>query len=108
VRAVLDANGIQFDELTEDVRAQILDALGQMSGSSHAEAAPSPKGTPTSTKGPNASPNVSQKKSPATKTMSRAAKNQKEIVIEIAELKGKGYPSPVDLDTGANKGKRQK
>ena len=108
VRAVLDANGIQFDELTEDVRAQILDALGQMSGSSHAEAAPSPKGTPTSTKGPNASPNVSQKKSLATKPMPRAAKNQKDIVIEIAELKGKGYPTPVDLDTGANKGKRQK
>jgi len=26
---------------------------------------------------------------------------QKEIVIEIAALKGKGYPAPVDLDTGS-------
>ena len=34
-----------------------------------------------------------------------AGKNQKEIVIEIAELKGKGYPAPVDLDTGAGRGK---
>jgi len=103
LRAVLDANGIQLDSLTEDVRAEILNALAQMSGSSLAQAAPSPKGTPISTKGPNASPTVSQKKSPATKTMPPAAKNQKEIVIEIAELKGKGYPPPVDLDTGVGR-----
>jgi len=35
--------------------------------------------------------------------MPRAGKNQKEIVIEIAELKGKGYPAPVDLDTGVGR-----
>jgi len=34
-------------------------------------------------------------------------KNQKEIVIEIAELKGKGYPAPVDLDTGTASKKRK-
>ncbi len=106
LRAVLDANGIQFDELTDDVRAEILNALAQMSDSNLAQPAPSPKRTPIVTKGPNASPTLTEKKSPATKTMARAAKNQKEIVIEIAALTGKGYPAPVDLDTGANKGKR--
>jgi hypothetical protein len=30
----------------------------------------------------------------------RTIKGQKEIVIEIAALKGKGYPAPVDLNTG--------
>jgi lipoprotein-anchoring transpeptidase ErfK/SrfK len=103
LRAVLDANGIRFDDLTEDVRAEILDALAQMSGSSNAQATPLPKGTPISTKGANPSPSPLEKKSPATKTMPRAGKNQKEIVIEIAALKGKGYPAPVDLDTGAGR-----
>ena len=31
------------------------------------------------------------------------AKNQKEVVIEIAALKGKGYPVAVNFDTGAGK-----
>ena len=106
LRAVLDANGVHFDELTEEERTEILNALAQMSGSGATRATPSPKGTPISSKGPDASPTVSEKKSPATRTMPRAAKNQKEIVIEIAELKGKGYPAPVDLDTGMGQKKR--
>src|SRR6266404_272211 len=106
LRAVLGANGVRFDDLTEEERTRILNALAQMSGSSSVQPTPLPKGTPTGTKGPNASPTVSEKKATATKTMPRAAKNQKEIVIEIAALTGKGYPAPVDLDTGANKRKR--
>jgi lipoprotein-anchoring transpeptidase ErfK/SrfK len=107
LRAVLDANGVRFDELTEEERTQILNALIQMSGPGSAQATPSPKGTPTSTSGPKGSPTVSEKKSPTTKTMPRALKNQKEIVIEIGGLKGKGYPAPVDLDTGAGQKKRR-
>jgi lipoprotein-anchoring transpeptidase ErfK/SrfK len=107
LRAVLDANGVRFDELTEEERTQILNALTQMSGPGSTQATPSPKGTPISTSGPKGSPTVSEKKSPATKTMPRALKNQKEIVIEIAALEGKGYPAPVDLDTGAGQKKRR-
>jgi lipoprotein-anchoring transpeptidase ErfK/SrfK len=106
LRAVLDANGVRLDDLTEEERTQILNALTQMSGPGGAQAAPSPKGTPASTSEAKSSPTVPGKKSLTTKTMPRAAKNQKEIVIEIATLKGKGYPAPVDLDTGAHKGKR--
>jgi hypothetical protein len=32
--------------------------------------------------------------------LARQLKGKKEIVIEIAALSGKGYPAPVDLDTG--------
>jgi len=84
-----------------------LDALAQMSGSSRAQATPSPKGTPISNKMANAPPSPSEKKSAATKTRPRAVKNPKEIVIEIVELKGKGYPAPVDLDTGMGQKKRK-
>jgi hypothetical protein len=37
--------------------------------------------------------------------MTAVAKNQKEIVIEIGALQGKGYPSPVAFDTGSGKTK---
>ena len=37
--------------------------------------------------------------------MNLAAKSQKEIVIEIGALKGKGYPAPVAFDTGSGKTK---
>ena len=33
--------------------------------------------------------------------VTRAVKGKKEIVIEIAALKGKGYPAAVELDTGS-------
>src|SRR6266705_3253796 len=102
LRAVLDASGVRLEDLSEAERTQILNALTLMSGSSNVQPTPLPKGTPLSTKGANPSPAPPQNRSPATKTMARAAKNQKEIVIEIAELKGKGYPAPVDLDTGAH------
>ena len=107
LRAVLEANGIHFDDLTEDVRAQILDALAQMSGSSTSQTTPSPRDK-SGNKPENASPSASPGKSTAKKPLPRATKNQNEIVIEITALTGKGYPAPVDLDTGAGKGKSKK
>jgi hypothetical protein len=35
--------------------------------------------------------------------MTAVTKNQKEIVIAIGALQGKGYPSPVAFDTGSGK-----
>jgi lipoprotein-anchoring transpeptidase ErfK/SrfK len=107
LRAVLAANGVRVDDLTEEERAQVLDALAQMSSSSMGKTTPLSKVSPIANRSANASPSVSEKKSPGTKTMPRATKNQKEIVIEIVELKGKGYPAPVDLDTGTATKKRR-
>jgi hypothetical protein len=101
LRAVLEANGVRLDDLTEGERSEVLNALHQMSG-----------GSSTGTTGPKdgqspvASPRVSsaaEAKSNSNKKMTAVAKNQKEIVIEIAALKGKGYPAPVALDTGSGK-----
>src|SRR5207253_7342251 len=44
LRAVLEANGVRLEDLTEEERAQVLDALARMSGSSRAQTTPSPKG----------------------------------------------------------------
>ena len=96
LRAVLEANGVRFEDLPEDVRGQILDALAEMADYNLADKRATP------------SPSVSPGKATARKPLPRATKNQKEIVIEIAALSGKGYPAPVDLDTGAGKGKSKK
>src|SRR5688500_20268814 len=54
--------------------------------------APSPSPTATPAKGANRN-SVDVRE---TKTI----KGQKEVVVEIAALRGKGYPAPVNLDTG--------
>jgi len=96
LKAVLEANGVRFEDLGEDVRAQILDALAEMADYNLADK----RATPT--------PSVSPGKATVRKPLPRATKNQKEIVIEIVALQGKGYPAPVDLDTGGGKGKSKK
>ncbi len=101
LRAVLEANGVRFDDLTDAERTQVMDALAQMSGKPGASA--SPKESPSPVAQQSSSP--AEKKSNSGKKATAAAKNQKEIVIEIAALRGKGYPSPVALDTGSGKTK---
>jgi lipoprotein-anchoring transpeptidase ErfK/SrfK len=107
LRAVLEANGVRLDDLTEEERAQVMNALAQMSGSGSARPTPLAKQSPMADQSATASPLPSEKKATATKALPRAMKNQKEIVIEIAELKGKGYPAPVDFDTGTGQRKRK-
>jgi len=101
LRAVLEANGVRLEDLTEAERTQVLDALAQMSGKSGAgpvekKESPSPVASPRSS-------SPAEKKSNAGKTKTAVVKNQKEVVIEIGALKGKGYPAPVALDTGSGK-----
>jgi len=104
LRSVLAASGVKLEDLTDDERAKALDALAQMSGQAGAKtAAANPTSTPESAS--NNSNSMLGRKSSATKKETRVANNQKEIVIEIAALKGKGYPPPADLDTGSGKTK---
>ena len=99
LRAVLEANGVRFDDLTEGERTQVLDALAQMSDKSVAgtksKESPSPNAAVRSS-------SFADRRSNS-KAKTAVAKNQKEIVIEIGALQGKGYPSPVALDTGSGK-----
>ena len=91
LRAVLEAYGVKMEDLTADERTQVLDALAKMSGdSSVSSTTPSP------------SPSISKTEKgsrPAAKPakQTRATKNQNEIVIAIAALKGKGYPAAIGL-----------
>lgn len=101
LRAVLEANNVKFEDLSEQEGTQVLDALNAMSGrpqTSIASSKPSPGASPVADE---------PKPKRAEKTVKLArkpiGKNQKEVVIELATLKGKGYPTAVNLDTGSGK-----
>ena len=110
LRAVLEANGIKLEDLDEAERAQILEALNAMSR--HPSKGPLPASTATkpvtdsSTATASPSPDTTKaanKKLAATPGRKPIGKNQKEVVIELPDLKGKGYPAAVNLDTGSGK-----
>ena len=88
LRAVLAAHGVSFDSLSEEERTQVLDALQQMARDATGKPATGAGATPT--------PTPRRRSAYETKTI----KGQKEIVIEIAALAGKGYPAAANLDTG--------
>jgi hypothetical protein len=92
LRAVLDAHGVRFDDLTEQQRTEILNALNAMSANPTAAASPTPEASPA-------------KKTAKAK---KPAKAQNEIVIDLGTLAQKGYPAPVNLDNGSGKPVPQK
>jgi len=99
LRAVFAANGASFDNLGDEEKAQVLEALDAMSRH--------PKKQPTQTLKPaiklqnsaNTAVNPGDKKTEAERQ--KKLRNQREFVIDVAELAGKGYPAPVNLDSGA-------
>jgi lipoprotein-anchoring transpeptidase ErfK/SrfK len=108
LRAVLEANGIKLEDLSEDERAQVIEAVNAMSR--HPQKTASPEKVATTDASSNASPMVStnatdkaEKKVAAARAKKPIGKNQKEVVIELATLKGKGYPVAVNFDTGSGK-----
>jgi lipoprotein-anchoring transpeptidase ErfK/SrfK len=110
LRAVLDANGVKLEDLNEAERAQVLDALNAMSRHPMKATATSETGVSSSpSASPSAATNTAAKtekgatKDATGRAKKPAGKNQKEVVIEVAALKGKGYPAAMNLDTGTGK-----
>ena len=83
LRRVLDVYGVRLEDLSEQERSQALDALKQMARDAHGN--PTDSG-PTPPKGKSKSGNVTYN-----------VKGEKEVVIDVAALHGKGYPAPVNL-----------
>ncbi|MEP6743718.1 MAG: L,D-transpeptidase [bacterium] len=106
LHSVLQANGVRMEDLSEAERSQVMSALNAMSRHPQSETiVNSPKASASPSTASDATTNKAEKK-PAVAKAAKAkpiAKNQKEVVIEIAALKGKGYPVAVNLDTGAGK-----
>ncbi|HEX5732308.1 MAG TPA: L,D-transpeptidase family protein [Blastocatellia bacterium] len=92
LRAVLQANGLTLEQLNEAERAQVTEALKQMSRDATGKPATG-----------ESNDNSAKKSSNTSNRVTSTIKGQKEMVIEIAALAGKGYPAPVSLDTGGAK-----
>ncbi|MGH9874288.1 MAG: L,D-transpeptidase, partial [Pyrinomonadaceae bacterium] len=104
LRAVLEANGIKFEELGEAERAQILEALNAMSlHRVKANASSKADSKSTNFAVPSPSPTTASDKKDKVAARKPITKNQKEVVIELAALKGRGYPAAINLDTGGGK-----
>jgi lipoprotein-anchoring transpeptidase ErfK/SrfK len=109
LRRVLEAHGSSLDNLSEQERTKVLDALKKMA----VDAGGDPVGGSTnSNSNATAANTTNQNANSANKNtnsqsakVTRNIKGEKEITIEIAALKGKGYPAPVDLNTGGKSNK---
>lgn len=107
LRVTLAKNNVRFEDFSAEERDQILEALNAMSSrpqkqvpkAANANASPA---TPTNNGNENSAVANAGEKKPKTprKPISR---KQKQVVLEIAALSGKGYPAPVELDTGTGK-----
>ena len=86
LRRVLDAHGVRLEDLSEQQRTEVLNALNAMSANPQAAPSPSPAASPDK--------KTAKKKTPA--------KSQNEIVIDLSNLQvaQKGYPAPVNLSRG--------
>ena len=94
LRNVLQAYGVTVDQLSEGQRSQVTNALSQMARGASGKPVIKLAGADGSDKDEVKPKNNASGKAP------RTIKGGKEVVIEIGALKGKGYPAPVDLDTG--------
>ena len=99
LRAVFDVNGLNFDTVGSEEKARVLEALDVMSGRV--------KKPVTATATPMANQTKEEKLAAAAARKAeadrvRALRAQKEIVIDVSDLSGKGYPAPVNLNTGTD------
>ena len=109
LQMTLARNNVQFEAFSPDERDQVLEALNAMSSrpqkqipkavNSNASASPSPTIANSNENSATANANAKKPK-PARKPINR---KQKQVVVEVAALSGKGYPAPVELDTGTGK-----
>jgi lipoprotein-anchoring transpeptidase ErfK/SrfK len=97
LREVFKANGVDWNHLTEDERTHVQEALNAMSPRPKKQPAPKPAIT-TSSDSANTMAAVTERKAEAERQ--KKLRSQKEIVIESTALSGKGYPAPVNLDSG--------
>jgi hypothetical protein len=97
LRAAFDASGVSFDKLSEEEKTQALDAVNAMS--LRPKKAPTAKPIPANLSAEEKKAAVAERRAEAQKQAK--LRSQKETVIDITELTGKGYPPPKDLHTGA-------
>ncbi len=98
LRRSLEGFGVSFDNLKEQDRQKILKGLEQMAMDATGNSIDSnTNSNANSNLEKTASTNSKLNNNSASENVTRNIKGKKEIVFELAELKGKGYPAPVAL-----------
>ena len=92
LRAVLEANNSGLEDLSDAERTEALSALTAMS--------PHPEKTVTS---PTETTSTDVRATKQKRIQKKPGKNQKEVVVELKSLAHRGYPVPVNFDTGTGK-----
>ncbi|HYH84826.1 MAG TPA: L,D-transpeptidase [Pyrinomonadaceae bacterium] len=98
LRKVLEVYGVKLEDLSEQELAQVRDALSAMARDARGNPI---NATPTPT------PDAKSKKPKGDGRVTYTVKGEKEVVIEIAALNGKGYPAPVNLSPPAPQKKQE-
>ncbi len=87
LRAVLEAHGVSLDDLSETERTRAMEALDQMARDAKGRPSTGSSDSLSGATSKNTRNNTGDK-------VTRTFKGKKEVVIEIAALRGKGYPAP--------------
>ncbi len=109
LRRVLEHYGVAFDSLTPELQTRLRSALTQMSRDAKGNLdTPGESGNANGNNNGNANANSNANanknaNSNADGKVTRTVKGAKEVVIDLPQLAGKGYPSPVEFDTGSGK-----
>ncbi len=96
LRAVLEANGITFDKLSDEEKSRVTEALNIVSG--HPKKQPTPAPLPANASSADRAAAAAARKAEAQRL--KKLRSQRDVVIEIAALAAKGYPAAVNLNTG--------
>jgi lipoprotein-anchoring transpeptidase ErfK/SrfK len=86
LRKVLSVYDVNLDQLDANVKQQLMDALESMAVDAH--------GNPVDEDDSKA---ANSGKKPKSGKITTTIKGKKEIVVDVPQLAGKGYPAPVDL-----------
>ena len=97
LRAVFDVNGLNFDAVGAAEKERMIEALDVMSGRFKKPTNSPPSTLPSQTKEEKLAAAAARK---AEADRLKALRAQKEIVIDVSSFSGKGYPAPVNLNTG--------
>lgn len=104
LRNVLGAYGLTLENLSESERSQVRIALDRMGRNAAGVKVPAATAIPSADgaagPSPSATPTKLRNEASASRRVTRRIKGEKVMVIEIAALAGKGYSTPVGLDTG--------
>jgi lipoprotein-anchoring transpeptidase ErfK/SrfK len=93
LRRVLEAYGVSFDSLNQADRDKILEGLKQMAFDAQGNPVEQTANTNANTNSANTkNKNANSDSDKVTKNI----KGKKEVVFQLAELQGKGYPAPVN------------